>query len=154
VDDDEGKGGRMKRQVTAGARLPRWARLIVASFTIVLLLTSAGGAVATSKVRVGDRISLLAPPATYQAATAFHIWHGFVFEDSDRSRGRYAFVLDVDGVERAADFFEVTTVDRRLISKVWVFNFPNGLTGSHTFEGHWITPSGTDTVSVTVDFTP
>jgi hypothetical protein len=144
----------MKRQVTAGARLPRWARLIVASFTIVLLLTSAGGAVAVSKVRVGDRISLLTPPTTYPAATAFHIWHGFVVEDTDKSLGRYAFVLDVDGVQRAADFFEVTLLDRHLISKVWVFNFPNGLTGVHTFDGHWITPAGTDTISVTVDFTP
>jgi hypothetical protein len=144
----------MKRQVTARARLPRWAQLTVASLTIVLLLTSAGGAVAVSKVRVGDRISLFTPPTTYPAATAFHIWHGFVFEDSDKSRGRYEFVLDVDGVERAADFFEVTTVDRRLISKVWVFNFPNGLTGLHTFEGHWITPGGTDSLSMTVDFTP
>jgi hypothetical protein len=150
----KGKVERMKRQVTAGASLPRWARLAVASFTIVLLLTSAGGAVAVSKVRVGDRISLFTPPTTYPAATAFHIWHGFVFEDSDRSRGRYEFVLDVDGVERAADFFEVTTVDRRLISKVWVFNFPNGLTGVHTFEGRWITPGGTDSLSMTVDFTP
>jgi hypothetical protein len=144
----------MKRQGTGGARLPRWARLTVASFTIVLLLTSAGGTVAASKERVGDRISLLAPPATYPAATAFHIWHGFAIEEDDKSLGRYAFVLDVDGVERAADFFEVTLLDRRLISKVWVFNFPNGLTGSHTFVGHWITPAGTDTISVTVDFTP
>ena len=144
----------MKRQVTAGARVPRWARLIVASLTIVLLLTSAGGAVAASKVRVGDRISLLDPPATYPAATAFHIWHGFAVEDTDKSLGRYAFVLDVDGVRRAADFFEVTLLDRHLISKVWVFNFPNGLTGVHTFEGHWIAPSGTDDLSVTVDFTP
>jgi hypothetical protein len=144
----------MKRQVTAGAWLPRWARLTVASLTIVLLLTSAGGAVAASKERVGDRISLFTPPATYPAATAFHIWHGFVFEEADRGLGRYAFVLDVDGVERAADFFEVTLLDRRLVSKVWVFNFPNGLTGVHTFDGHWITPAGTDTISVTVDFTP
>jgi hypothetical protein len=150
----KGKVERMKRQITAGAWLRRWARLTVASLTIVLLLTSAGGAGATSKVRVGDRISLFTPPTTYPAATAFHIWHGFVFEESDRPLGRYAFVLDVDGVERAADFFEVTLVDRRMISKVWVFNFPNGLTGVHTFDGHWITPTGTDTISVTVDFTP
>ena len=150
----KGKVERMKRQVTARARLPRWARLTVASFTIVLLLTSAGGAFATSKVRVGDRISLFTPPTTYPAATAFHIWHGFLFTESDTSLGRHEFVLDVDGVERAADFMEVSRVDRRLISKVWVFNFPNGLTGVHNFEGHWITPDGTDTIPVTVDFTP
>ncbi len=144
----------MKRQGTSQARLPRWARLIFAALTVVVLLTSAGGAFAASKERVGDRISLLAPPPTYPAATAFHIWHGFVFEEGDKALGRYAFVLDVDGVERAADFFDVTLLDRRLISKVWVFNFPNGLTGIHTFAGHWITPAGTDTISVTVDFTP
>jgi hypothetical protein len=144
----------MKRQGTSQARLPRWARLSFAALTVALLLTSGSGALAASKERVGDRISLLEPPATYPAATAFHIWHGFAFEESDKALGKYAFVLDVDGVERAADFIEVNRLDRRLISKVWVFNFPDGLTGTHTFVGRWITPAGTDTVSVSVDFTP
>jgi hypothetical protein len=135
-------------------RLPRWARLTVAAITIVLLLTSVGGAVAASKERVGERISLFAPPDTFPAGTAFHLWHGFVFEDFDRGYGRYQFRLDVDGVERAADFFEMDVFDRGTISKVWVFNFPAGLTGTHTFEGHWITPYSEDSVTATVDFTP
>jgi hypothetical protein len=138
-------------------RLPRWARLTVAAVTIVLLLTSAGGAVAASKVRVGDRINLLDPPATYQADTAFHIWHGFVFQDGSGSRlgqiGRFEFRLEVDDVAVAADFFEVDVFDRGTVSKVWVFNFPDGLSGTHTFTGHWITPDGEDTITVTVAFT-
>jgi hypothetical protein len=134
--------------------LPVWARLAVGALTVALLLTAVGGAAAMSKVRVGDRISLLAPPATYPAGTAFHIWHGFVFQDGDVGYGRYRFELDVDGVERVSDFFDVFAFDRGTVAKVWVFNFPAGLTGTHTFEGLWITPKGPSSVSVTIDFTP
>ena len=135
-------------------RLTRWTWLAVAALTIVVLLTTAGSVAAASKERVGDRISLLAPVETYPAGTAFHIWHGFVFEDSDIGYGRYEFALAVDGIPRAANFFDVEVLDRGTVSKVWVFNFPAGLTGIHTFEGQWITPNGTGTISVTVAFTP
>jgi len=134
--------------------LPVWVRLAVAAVTVAVLLTAVGGAAAATKVRVGDRISLLSPLATYPAGTAFHIWHGFVFQDGDVHLGRYRFELDVDGVERSADFFDVTTFDRGTISKVWTFNFPSGLTGTHTFDGYWITPDGTDSLSATIVFTP
>jgi hypothetical protein len=136
-------------------RLPSWARLAVAAVTIALLLASVTGAAAASRERVGDRISLLDPPATYPADTAFHIWHGFIFESRvDRGYGRYAFQLDVDGVATPADFFDVDILDRGTVSKVWVFNFPDGLSaGTHTFTGHWVTPDGEDTISVAVDFT-
>jgi hypothetical protein len=40
-----------------------------------------------------------------------------------------------------------------VVSRVWVFNFPDGLSGTHTFTGHWVTPFGDDEVTVTVDFT-
>ena len=125
-------------------RLPSRARLAVALVTIALLLTRVTGAAAASKERVGDRISLLDPPATYPADTAFHIWHGFVFQQGiDRGYGRYEFQLDVDGVARAADFTEVTMVEPTLVSKVWVFNFPDGLSGTHIFTGHWSRPMAT-----------
>lgn len=147
----------MKGPWIGSGPLPRWARLSLAALTIVLLLTSAGGAVAASKEPVGDRISLLDPPATYPSGTAFYVSHGFQFQDQDRSYGRYEFLLDVDGVQRAANYFDVGVFDRRTVYKVWVFNFPNGLSGgSHTFEGHWIVPGGEEfqAVTVTVDFAP
>lgn len=135
-------------------RLPVWARMAVAAVTIMLLLTSVGGAAAANRERVGDRISLFDPPATYPAATAFHIWHGFSFErDVDRGYGRYEFQLEVDGVTVAADFFDVDVSDRGTVSKVWVFNFPDGLSGTHDFTGHWITPGGEESLTVSVDFT-
>jgi hypothetical protein len=143
----------MKRPRIRGY-LPGWARLAVGVLTIALLLTAVGGAAAASKDRLGDRISLLAPPATYPADTAFHIWHGFVFQQGDVGYGRYRFELDVDGVERVADFFDVSEFDRGTVAKVWTFNFPAGLSGTHTFDGYWITPSGTSSVSATIDFTP
>jgi hypothetical protein len=143
----------MRREQTRG-RLPSWARLALAVVTVALLLASVGGAAAASRDRVGDRISLLDPPTTYPADTAFHIWHGFVFQrETERGYGRYAFQLDVDGVATAADFIEVDVLAAGAVSRVWVFNFPDGLVGIHTFTGHWVTPDGTEDLSVTVDFT-
>lgn len=135
-------------------RLPGWTRLAVVAVTIALLLTSVGGAAAASRERVGDRIYLPDPPPTYPANTAFHIWHGFGFERGiDRGYGRYEFQLEVDGVAAAADFTEVTVLAPTLVSRVWVFNFPDGLSGTHTFTGHWVTPDGEDVLDVTVNFT-
>ena len=136
------------------SRLPRWARLAVGAVTIALLLTSATGAAAARRERVGDRISLLEPPASYPADTAFHIWHGFVFQrETERGYGRYAFQLDVDGAMVAADFIDVDVLAPGAVSRVWVFNFPDGLSGIHTFTGHWVTPDGVEDLEVTVDFT-
>jgi len=143
----------MRREQTRG-RLPSWARLAIVVVTVALLLASVSGAAAASRERVGDRISLLDPPTTYPADTAFHIWQGFGFERGiDRGYGRYAFQLEVDGVAMAADFTEVTMLAPTVVSRVWVFNFPDGLSGIHTFTGHWITPDGEDVLDVTVDFT-
>jgi len=138
----------------AKGRLSSWTRLAVAAVTIALLLASVTSAAAVGRERVGDRISLFEPPTTYPADTAFHLWHGFIFEQGvDRGYGRFEFQLEVDGVSTAADFTEVTVLDPAVISRVWVFNFPDGLSGTHTFTGHWVTPDGEDTIEVTVDFT-
>jgi hypothetical protein len=134
-------------------RLPSWARLAVAVVTIALLLASVTSASAASRERVGDRISLFEPPATYAADTAFHIWHGFAFQrETERGYGRYEFQLEVDGVATAADFIDVDVLAPGVVSRVWVFNFPDGLSGTHTFTGRWVTPDGDEIVTVTVDF--
>ena len=147
--------GRCRTMDETRGRLPSWARLAVVGVTIALLLASVTGAAAASRERVGERIYLLEPPTTYSADTAFNIWHGFGFERGiDRGYGRYEFQLDVDGVATAADFTEVTVLAPTVVSRVWVFNFPDGLSvGTHTFTGHWVTPGGEDVLDVTVDFT-
>jgi hypothetical protein len=138
----------------ARGQRPILARLAVAALTIAMLLTGVSGAAAAARERVGDRITLLNPVTTYPADTAFHIWHGFIFEQGyDRGYGRNEFQLEVDGAAMEADFTEVEVLDPRVVSRVWVFNFPEGLSGTHTFTGHWITPDGEDIITVTVDFT-
>jgi len=140
--------------VQARRHRPSWVRLVVASVTIALLLAGVSSVAAAGRERVGDRISLFDPPTTYPADTAFHLWHGFIFEQGvDRGYGRDEFQLEVDGVATTADFTDVDVLDPRVVSRVWVFNFPEGLSGTHTFTGHWITPDGEDTITVTVDFT-
>jgi len=135
-------------------RLPSWARLAIAAVTMALLLASVSGTAASSRERVGDRISLFDAPTSYPANTAFHIWHGFIFQrDLDRGYGRYQFQLEVDGVATVADFTDVDVLEPGAVSRVWVFNFPDGLSGTHTFTGHWVTPGGEDTITITVDFT-
>lgn len=140
--------------VQARRHRPTWARLVVAALTMALLLAGVSSVAAAGRERVGDRISLFDPPTTYPADTAFHIWHGFIFEQGvDRGYGRNEFQLDVDGVTTTADFTDVDVLDPRVVSRVWVFNFPEGLTGTHTFTGYWMTPDGEDIITVTVDFT-
>lgn len=137
-------------------QLPGWARLAIAAVTVALLLASVSGAAAAARERVGDRIYLLDPPTEYPADTAFHIWHGFGFElGIDRGYGRYEFRLDVDGEARAADFIEASSLAPTVVSRVWVFNFPDGLSaGQHTFTAHWVYPDGgEDVLETTVDFT-
>jgi hypothetical protein len=48
----------------------------------------------------------------------------------------------VDGVSRREAFVERTVVsgDPDLLTRIWVFNFPEGMTGTHTFTGHWLGP--------------
>jgi hypothetical protein len=53
----------------------------------------------------------------------------------------------------AADFTDVDVLAPGAVSRVWVFSFPDGLSGIHTFTGHWDTPDGEDILTVTVDFT-
>ena len=139
----------------ARVRRPRWVPLAVGALAIALLLTSATSAAAAQRERIGDRISLFDPPSAYPADTAFHLWHGFVFElaNGDRAVGRSEFHLDLDGAPVAADFVDVDVLEARAVSRVWVFNFPDGLSGIHTFTGHWITRDGEDTIEVTIDFT-
>ena len=109
----------MRREQTRG-RLPSWARLALAVVTASLLLSSVSGAAAASRERVGDRISLIDPPTTYPADTAFHIWHGFVFQrETERGYGRYEFQLDVDGIATAADFIDVDVLAPGAVSRWW-----------------------------------
>ena len=108
------------------------------AITLILGLT-VGPAVAAKNQPAGDRISLFDGDQSYPALTAFHVDHGFAFEDGfvEQGIGKARFTLEIDGTLQTADFAQVTHLDGIQLSKLWYFNHPAGMTGTHVFTGHW-----------------
>ncbi len=107
---------------------------------IALTLIAAGN----PHVRVGDR--LVFPPGEgefdYSANMPFYIAHGWsstVGEDVKvTTRGGLRLVIDGEDVEE--DFIEIVRTNdgvTNILSKWFVFNFPDGMTGTHTFEFYY-----------------
>lgn len=120
---------------------------IVAFLLILTLLTMANPVFAASKEPAGDRIDLRTGyPITFPANTPFHIKHGWVSlipNPQNDPIGIYDFELEVDGVWLEEDFvmrlvdFKNPDYPRQI---QWVYNFASGMTGTHTFTGHWYGP--------------
>jgi hypothetical protein len=117
-------------------------KILVSILFIFALLGITTPASAAQKVRVGTRIDLRTGPTTFTAGAPFHIAHGWITDSSVDGVGIYDFELEIDGVLRYEDFVErsVTRGDPDLLNRIWVYNFPNGMTGTHTFTGHWYGP--------------
>jgi len=110
---------------------------------ILSLLAVTTPATAAQKVRVGERIIIIfGDSVTFTAGTPFHIAHGWIGFSDDQAIGVSDFKLQVDGVFIKEDFVERSVIsgnpDQHNI--IWVFNFPTGMTGEHTFIGHWFGP--------------
>jgi hypothetical protein len=127
-------------------------KVLAFSLAALSLLLLPVAATATQREPVGQRINVLVGfPNTFPAGASFHIGHGWGIGATDlpEQAGIYSFRLDVDGVPRDEDFV-LRTADPPaetgfpypLLNRGWLFNFPAGLTGMHTFTGHWITPCG------------
>ncbi len=93
----------------------------------------------------------IAPGATtFPASTAFFVRHGFIgFLKSLSGQDQGAFLgsntnfeLYVDGVEQRAlpDFYGSQGGD--FFVKLFVFNFADGMTGTHVFVGWWFEDAG------------
>jgi hypothetical protein len=110
--------------------------------SMALLLMVAAPAGATNQQPTGDRINLFLGDQSYPASTPFYLKHGFGLDPrTDGAIGLYTFTLDLDGAARAATFRTTEYADGFVI-KWWYFNFPNGMTGTHTFVGHHWAPCG------------
>jgi hypothetical protein len=118
------------------------------AMTLVLALTVASAMAATKNQPAGDRISLFDGDQSFPASTAFHVDHGFLFENGvvEKAIGKASFALDVDGAPQKFDFAQVTHPDGFQLSKLWFYNFPAGMTGSHIFTGHWYQACDNDTI--------
>ena len=127
-------------------------KVVIAALAALSILLLGSSAAATTKEEIGPRINvLLGTPTTFPANTPFHIRHGWSpTEDfTPPAIGDYSFALDVDGVPRAEDFVIREAIpppatgfdfDTPIQVRTWVFNFPTGMTGIHTFTGHWFQP--------------
>jgi hypothetical protein len=90
---------------------------------------------------VGTRISLFGGATqTFPAGQPFNFSHGFFTSPTlDGSLGLWRFSLTLDGAEVKPSFIDMIEADDpvfgTVIHRVYVFNFPNGLTGTHVFGG-------------------
>jgi hypothetical protein len=99
---------------------------------------------------VGQRINVFSgSPQTFPAGAPFHINHGWALGVTahPEENGLFGFSLAVDGVQRDADGVlrstdpaPVTSYDYPELNRSWVFDFPDGMTGTHTFTGSWTAP--------------
>ncbi len=115
--------------------------VILLIIVVAALLAMATPAAAKKKERVGSQISLFSPPATFPAGEPFHIAHGWV-GSVDRDIGSNDFELEIDGVLRKEDFVSRSFQGGNPVTFnfSWVHNFSDGMTGTHTFTGHWFLP--------------
>ena len=130
-------------------------KLIIGGFALLALMTVVGSAGATKPDPLPDcfpgcRINVSrGTPTTYPAGQPFVIFHG-VFNGGGRppeAIGQDVFKLEIDGVPRDPDVIirdnatPPELVDFGLpfpiLVTAFVLNFPNGMTGTHTFTGHW-----------------
>ena len=118
--------------------MKRFVFLLFASVTLLLITSPL---LAAQPAPVGERINVLFHnPEEYPADTPFHILHGWLFNVVDAQPGHFDFMLEVDGVVQKNDWFSVTMDEPQNQIRLWGFNFPEGMTGTHTFTGHWIAP--------------
>jgi len=125
-------------------------KLTFGAVGLAATLALTGIAPAAAPTPVGERIDLIqGTPTSYPAGQAFHIRHGWGIGATapPAQAGIFGFRLDVDGVPRVADGAvrstdpaPVTAYDYPILNRGWFFNFPEGMTGRHTFTGYWIAP--------------
>jgi hypothetical protein len=89
-----------------------------------------------ARVAVGERIYIMntveEPRSEYPAGQAFYITHGW--GDPELVLGPLEYILYLDGVKLAVT--EVVTYFDGVSSwAVWLYNFPEGMTGTHIFRG-------------------
>ena len=87
--------------------------------------------------RAGERLDIYnSGPQTFPANQPFHIAHGWLLDVTGEQSELFDFQLQVDGIYRDEDFIEVKIQE----SRVYVYNFSDGMSGVHTFIGHWLAP--------------
>lgn len=105
--------------------------------TIPVAVDAAGGP-------VGEKIRVRDASIGFASGTPFYIQHGWIQYSQDGAIGVFDFQLEVDGVLVGENFkaFSAESGEPDILTRLWGFNFPSGMTGTHTFTGHWYAPCG------------
>jgi hypothetical protein len=117
--------------------------LTVIGLVLCLFILGLAPVAAGPPTPVGDQINLYTPPATFAAGAPFHLTHGWLFGNEDLAgAGLYSFELWLDGGFVPASYKDVeVSVDGAMsMARTVVFNFPEGLSGTHTLTGVWLAP--------------
>jgi len=125
----------------------RLSMAILMSTAVLLMLVAP--VAATSRQPTGPRVNLFLGNQSFPASTAFHIYDGFALLGTEPAIGKYSVTLTVDGSPRAFDFKTSQELADGSLIKLWYFNFPAGMTGTHTFVSHFLVPC-----SASGSFTP
>jgi hypothetical protein len=132
---------------------------------LLLVIVSLSFVAASVEKRVGEQLNLASwanpdPEITFDANTPFHVAHGwgwnFFYGLKEEelfaymaSPGTQKFTLEIDGVDQKFDFFQVGTENKLIFEwegeeyiyrhreYFWVFNYPEGMEGTHTFHATW-----------------
>lgn len=115
---------------------------ITALLLVALLSLAIPSSASAGNEPIGERIGLWNSTLEFTAGTPFNIRHGWLQTSDDGAIGIFDFTLEVDGVLRSEDFklFSAESGTPDSLTRLWVYNFPNGMTGTHTFTGHWYAP--------------
>lgn len=93
---------------------------------------------------IGDRINIFeSGNQSFTPETPFHIAHGWSIDPRmGYPIARFSFELEIDGVSVEADFVETEFFHGAddPLRRLWVHNFPGGMTGEVEFTGRWFAP--------------
>lgn len=125
-------------------------------FLVLIALLAAAMPAQASREFVGDRINIYdSGEQIFPANQPFHIFHGWELDPGKsaggygQSVGNWGFRLEVDDKPVEPDFKiqwgwgnpdEYAPGQHGLIYLFMVYNFPNGMIGTHTFHGYWYRP--------------
>ena len=108
-------------------------------FFVLALATPANAA--RELPTVGDRIILPYGDQSFTAGEPFHIMHGWMVGPGElQAIGVFDFSLEIDGavVDGLRYVIPDRTEDPGNVGRI--FNFPEGMSGVHTFTGRWYMP--------------
>ena len=136
---------RPSRPDTVSSRpLRRTATCICALLVLACAVVLVPGASADTDKSVGAALNF--GTQTFPAGQPFHISHGWAIAAGPDSQalGKYRFSLTVDGVQVRPDFIETIYIADPVLGTIlfrpYVFNFPDGMTGTHVFAGTFLGP--------------